>query len=556
MRIRQSLLVAALAVTALTVTPAAAIASSGVDTGHDRPDLGVTTTQPSLRILSMRSGLKVGTAVNMDLYGSNAKYTRVVDQQFNTVTAENVMKWQLVEPTQGTYDWAAADRLVAGARADHQLVRGHTLVWHNQLPELAVTDGTTTSFTPQQVRDLLRKHIVDEVTHFRGQIWQWDVVNEAFNDDGTPRQDIFYKAYQALGLDPLGYIADAFRWAHQADPHALLFYNDYRTFEFHRGEEHAVYSFVQQLRAQHVPVAGVGFQGHLDTQYGFPDLQNNLQRFAALGLKVALTEVDVRTFVQPDPANPGTFTDIPLTPPSAGRAGVLLEADPAGLPRRQAVHLLHGVGVGDANSWIPGVFTGEGAGLLFDDNLNPEAAVPGPAADPLGRPRRPGASAETPRPRGWVLRERSPGAPPARPAIRLLRARCPGDEVDAPARVQLPRAAALRADLGRTCRRHRRRAAEPRRAHHPGDRRALPARHRRARRGARRSDVGAGRQAEDARDTTVSGAPNPMFRPGSVAGSRTWANVDRAQHLIDIALARPDSAACEAQCGQGSVGDE
>lgn len=372
MRIRHSLLIVALATTALTVTPAAAsFASSGVDTDHRGSGFGVSTTQPSLRILSMRSGLKVGTAVNMDLYGSDPKYTRIVDQQFNTVTAENVMKWQLVEPTQGTYDWAAADRLVASARANHQLVRGHTLVWHNQLPSWLSTNGYTTTFTPQQVRDLLHKHVVDEVTHFRGQIWQWDVVNEAFNDDGTPRQDIFYQAYQALGLDPLGYIADAFRWAHQADPHALLFYNDYNL-EFTGAKSNAVYAFVQQLQAQHVPIAGVGFQGHLDTQYGFPDLQNNLQRFAALGLKVALTEVDVRTFVQPDPANPGTYTDIPLTPAlQAAQESYWKQTLQACLAVKQCISYTVW-GVGDANSWIPGVFTGEGAALLFDNNLNPK----------------------------------------------------------------------------------------------------------------------------------------------------------------------------------------
>ncbi len=372
MRIRHSLLIVALATTALTVTPAAAsFASSGVDNDHRGSGFGVSATQPSLRILSMRSGLKVGTAVNMDLYGSDPKYTRIVNQQFNTVTAENVMKWQLVEPTQGTYDWAAADRLVASARANHQLVRGHTLVWHNQLPSWLSTNGYTTTFTPQQVRDLLHKHVVDEVTHFRGQIWQWDVVNEAFNDDGTPRQDIFYQAYQALGLDPLGYIADAFRWAHQADPHALLFYNDYNL-EFTGAKSNAVYAFVQQLRAQHVPIAGVGFQGHLDTQYGFPDLQNNLQRFAALGLKVALTEVDVRTFVQPDPANPGTYTDIPLTPAlQAAQESYWKQTLQACLAVKQCISYTVW-GVGDANSWIPGVFTGEGAALLFDNNLNPK----------------------------------------------------------------------------------------------------------------------------------------------------------------------------------------
>lgn len=372
MRIRQPLLVAALAAAALAATPAAATASDlHVADAPDRSAHGVLSTQPSLRILAMRSGLKVGTAVNMDLYGSDAAYTRIVDQQFSTVTPENVMKWQLVEPTQGTYDWAAADRLVAGARDDHQLVRGHTLVWHSQLPSWLSTDGTTTTFTPQQVRDLLHKHVVDEVSHFRGQIWQWDVVNEAFNDDGTPRQDIFYKAYQALGMNGLDYIADAFRWAHQADPHALLFYNDYNL-EFTGPKSNAVYGFVQQLQAAGVPIAGVGFQGHLDTQYGFPDLQNNLQRFAALGLKVALTEVDIRTFVQPDPAKPGSYTDVPLTPAlQATQESYWKQTLQACLAVRSCISYTVW-GVADSNSWIPGVFAGEGAALLFDDNLQPK----------------------------------------------------------------------------------------------------------------------------------------------------------------------------------------
>lgn len=370
MRIRHSLLVAALAATALTLTPVAASATTG-----GNPPVGsgttISDTQPSLRILAQRSGLRVGAAVNMDLYGSDATYTAIVNQQFSTVTPENVMKWQLVEPTQGTYDWAPADRLVAGAQAAHQLVRGHTLVWHNQLPSWLSTDGVTTTFTPQQVRDLLHKHITDEVTHFKGQIWQWDVVNEAFADDGTPRQDIFYKAYQALGLNGTDYIADAFRWAHEADPNALLFYNDYNL-EFTGVKSNAVYSFVQQLQAQGVPIDGVGFQGHLDTQYGYPDLQNNLTRFAALGLQVAMTEVDVRTFVQPDPSNPGSFTDIPLTPAlQTKQEAYWVQTLQACLAVPQCISFT-AWGVDDGHSWIPGVFHGEGAGLLFDPSYNPK----------------------------------------------------------------------------------------------------------------------------------------------------------------------------------------
>jgi endo-1,4-beta-xylanase len=313
----------------------------------------------------MRSGLKVGTAVAMDLYGSDPAYTRIVDRQFNTVTAENVMKWQLVEPTQGTYDWAAADRLVAGARANHQLVRGHTLVWHNQLPNWL----SSSSFTPQQVRDLLHKHVVDEVTHFRGQIWQWDVVNEAFNDDGTPRQDIFYQAYQALGLNGLDYVADAFRWAHEADPHALLFYNDYNI----GGEDgtnakfKAAYALAQSLQ-KNSHIDGIGIQGHLDTQYGWsPErLRQDIESFASLGLKVAITEADVRTFVNNATDQAPTDKLAPFA--QAYEYSEMLKAALA-VPELISFTVW---GFTDSDSWVPGTFSGEGYAGIYDVNQNPK----------------------------------------------------------------------------------------------------------------------------------------------------------------------------------------
>ena len=304
----------------------------------------------SLRALGDAVGLRIGTAVNTDELASNTAYRDITADQFSTVTAENAMKWESVEPAQGVYDWAAADRLVAFAQQNGQLVRGHTLVWHNQLP--AWLTAALPSMSTEEVRALLKKHIQDEVGHFKGKIWQWDVVNEAFNDDGTPRDTIWL---QKLGP---GYIADAFRWAHEADPKALLFYNDYNI-EFTGPKSNAVYSLVQQLQKERVPIDGVGFQTHLDTQYGLPDLKANLERFAALGLKVAETEVDVRT-------------TLPVTPvEQTAQVGAYVSTLQACLAVRACISYTIW-GFGDAYSWVPAVFPGEGAALIYDENLQPK----------------------------------------------------------------------------------------------------------------------------------------------------------------------------------------
>jgi endo-1,4-beta-xylanase len=304
----------------------------------------------SLAALGTQVGLRIGTAVNTDALSSDAAYRAITADQFSTVTPENVMKWDAVEPTQGAYNWGPADQLVAFAQSHRQLVRGHNLVWHNQLPAWLTEQAA--SMTPDQVRDILRKHITDEVTHFKGKIWQWDVVNEAFNDDGTLRDDIWL---QKLGPS---YIADAFRWAHAADPKAQLFYNDYNI-EFTGPKSNAVYAFVQDLQKQGVPIDGVGFQTHLDTQYPLPDLQANLQRFADLGLNVAETEVDVRTTLP--------VTAVEQSAQNAGYSQSLQ----ACLAVRECISYTVW-GFGDAYSWVPNTFAGEGAADIYDENLQPK----------------------------------------------------------------------------------------------------------------------------------------------------------------------------------------
>jgi len=322
---------AALVLASLTLLPATGPASAGGDGG--------------LRDAARGTGIRIGTAVDMSALAADAPYEQAVGREFSTVTPENVMKWESLEPTQGTYNWGPADTLVDYARAHGQTVRGHTLVWHSQNPSWL----TEANFTPDQLRKLLRKHIFDVAGHFKGRIWAWDVVNEAFNDDGTLRDTIWLR-----NLGP-GYIADAFRWAHQADPHAKLFLNDYNN-EGVSAKSDAYYALVKQLLAERVPVQGYGVQGHLGVQYGVPDALPNLKRFDALGLETAFTEVDVRMILPADNAK--------VQAQAQGFTALLT----ACLLTRHCVSYTVW-GFTDKYSWVPGVFDGQGSATPMDENF-------------------------------------------------------------------------------------------------------------------------------------------------------------------------------------------
>ena len=346
---------------ALATAVAAAITGTGVaGASSDK-------SSDSLRALASKIDLHFGTAVvPYDL--DHPAYAQIAAEQFSVVTPGNEMKWQVVEPTQGTYDWSGGDRLVRFARQNHQLVRGHVLLWHNQLPDWLTTGVANGTISDAQLRDLLHKHITDEVTHFKGEIWQWDVANEFFTDS-SPSQ-LNPNDFWISHLGP-GVIADAFRWAHEADPKALLFYNDYNIAgeDGTNAKSDAAYTFVQQLVAQGVPINGVGDQGHLDTQYGFPTkMADDLQRFADLGLKTAITEADVRTFVD-DPTTQ-VPTDHLATFAQPYEYSQMLQAC---LAVRQCISFTVW-GFGDADSWIPSWFKNEGYANLYDVNLTPKTA--------------------------------------------------------------------------------------------------------------------------------------------------------------------------------------
>ncbi|MGW2279026.1 endo-1,4-beta-xylanase [Streptomyces sp. NPDC001770] len=304
--------------------------------------------QDTLHELAAAQGKYFGSATdNPEL--TDAAYTATLGSEFGQITPGNSMKWDTTEPVQGQFNFAKGDVITDFAAQHGQTVRGHTLVWHSQLPSWV---GALPS---AQVEAAMTHHITEEATHYRGAVAAWDVVNEPFNEDGTFRTSPFYNA---MGT---GYVATALRAAHEADPDAKLYLNDYNI-EGLGAKSDAMYALVTELLAEGVPLDGVGMQAHLAVQYGFPyQMRANMQRFADLGLDVAVTELDVRMELPADAAKTTTQSSY----------------------YRQVVEACLAVGrcVGitvwdytDKYSWVPSTFPGQGAANLYDENLAPKPA--------------------------------------------------------------------------------------------------------------------------------------------------------------------------------------
>lgn len=302
---RTGRLVAALGLAAAAAVVATTLATPSAVAGR-RP---APPQEQTLQALADRHRLAMGTAITNDAL-DDPTYREIASTEFSTVTAENVMKWEALEPVRGQYDWAAAEEFMAFAATNEQRVRGHVLVWNNQLPAWLTQGVEDGSISDTELRGILRNHVKTVVSHFKGRIWQWDVVNEAATDPwDSPDGEITYKGFWAEHLGP-DYVADSFRWAREADPKALLFYNDYNIDAFGDGgpldKTQFVYDMVKDLKRKGVPIDGVGSQAHLSTRYGNYtafQVQDMLDRFAGLGVATALTEVDVRNLLPEEPTS-------------------------------------------------------------------------------------------------------------------------------------------------------------------------------------------------------------------------------------------------------------
>lgn len=311
-------------------------------------------------------GLLVGSAVAggghhavqayPDPFTSDDAYRERLGAEFSSLTPENQLKWEFLRPSPDEFVFGPADAIVDFAEAHDQAVRGHALLWHNQNPAWL----ETTDLDPEDLRELLRGHITTVVGRYAGRIHQWDVANEIFDDSGQLRLE------ENIWLRELGpdVVADAFRWAHAADPDAELFLNDYGV-ESINTKSTAYLELLTGLLADDVPVHGFGVQGHLSTQYGFPDdVEDNLRRFADLGVAVAVTELDVRMVLAG--ADP---TSEQLARQADDYRG-MLEACLA----VAACDSFTIWGLPDRYSWVPHFFPEEGAATVLWDDLTAKPA--------------------------------------------------------------------------------------------------------------------------------------------------------------------------------------
>jgi endo-1,4-beta-xylanase len=314
------------------------------------PPVSVPADEATLGSAAASAGRYFGGALDPGAFDERP-YRELASTQLTSVTPENAMKWGLVEPLQGEFDWKGADALVAFAKANGQKIRGHTLVWHSQLP-LWLING---AFRPDEVRDLMVAHITEEVGRYKGDIYAWDVLNEPFTDDGAWRRSIWY---DAMGPH---YVATALKAARAADPAAKLYINDYNV-ETDGPKMRALYDLVATLKRAGAPIDGVGLQSHFVAGAVPKDIQSVMEKFPSLGVDVAVTELDLR-----------------IRLPADDKALAMQAADYASVVRAcRATPRCVGVttwGVTDDRSWIPSFFSGYGAALPFDEAYRPKPAV-------------------------------------------------------------------------------------------------------------------------------------------------------------------------------------
>jgi endo-1,4-beta-xylanase len=344
-----------LIVTGLALTALGACGSSGGDAGPTGPTGPTTPTADTtpLRTYAARRNFYIGSAIDRGfrLGGTDGSNFRgVYTRQFNMLTAENDMKHERLQPARGTFRYTSADSLVTFAEQNGMKVRGHALVWHSQNASW-LSSGT---WTKDQARQLLIDHITNVVTHYRGKLMEWDVLNEILADNGSLRAGVW--------LNTIGpeYIELAFRTARAADPTVGLYYNDYNI-EGINAKSDSAYKLLSDLVARGVPVTGVGFQGHFIAGQIPTTIAANIQRFAALGLKVHFTEVDVRIPVPSTSASLATqaqnYRDLLATCMAFTACDVFVLW-----------------GFTDRESWIPSVFSGFGDALIFDTAFQPKPA--------------------------------------------------------------------------------------------------------------------------------------------------------------------------------------
>jgi endo-1,4-beta-xylanase len=249
---------------------------------------------PSLKNV-FRDSFLVGVALNANQFSvSDPRAESIVTAQFNSITPENVLKWALVHPRPDAYNFEAPDRYVAFGEKHQMFIIGHTLVWHHQTPRWVFQDEQGNQVDRETLLKRMRDHIHTVVGRYKGKIKGWDVVNEALNEVGAMRQSPWMKI---IGGD---YIVKAFQYAHEADPQAQLYYNDYSL--ENEAKRNGAVELIAKLKGDGVPIYAIGLQGHDRMDWPTVEQQDRtIKAFASLGIKVNVTELDIDVLPSPAP---------------------------------------------------------------------------------------------------------------------------------------------------------------------------------------------------------------------------------------------------------------
>jgi len=315
--------------------------------------------------LQSASSFPIGAAVNPFLLQTNPAYRHVVETEFNSITSENVLKWAGVHPAKNTFDFSKGDTLADFALSHHIRFHGHNLCWYQYNPKWL------TNFTGDSAawEKLFKTHIQTVVSHYKGKVASWDVVNEAFHNDGTLRSEKTTPDNKPddgciwarnIGID---YIARAFIYAHEADPDALLFYNDYDQ-EIYPAKLGSIINMVTYFKKRGVPINGVGIQMHININTPEEGITNAIKKLANTGLKIHIAELDISVNPKNDPNI--VYSDSLQKIQSHMYAFVIKQYEKLVPPEQQ-----YGIttwNVGDADSWLRQAYKRKDWPMLFDDN--------------------------------------------------------------------------------------------------------------------------------------------------------------------------------------------
>jgi len=326
----------------------------------------------------------IGTSLNSNqIWGKDTSAVKVITQQFDAIVAENCMKSMHLQPKEGEFNFNDADQFVEFGEHNNMFITGHCLIWHSQAPQWFFTDAQGKDVSKDVLIERMKNHITTVVSRYKGRVKGWDVVNEAFNDDGTYNNSKFY---EIIGEE---YIPLAFKFAHEADPDAELYYNDYN--EWYVGKRVAIVKMIKQLRDQGLRIDAIGMQGHIGMDYpSLEEYKAAIDAYAAAGVKVMVTELDLSVLPSPRKNVGANISDIeayrnemnPYTgglPDSVATAWTNRVASffKLFIDNSEKIERVTLWGVADGQSWkndfpMPGRTDYP---LLFDRNYQPKAIV-------------------------------------------------------------------------------------------------------------------------------------------------------------------------------------